>query len=125
MENYLNDIAFYTYIGWILAAIIIFIMMLRKYPFGKWTKENPNPYAMETMGIPRGVIRGLITISVVLMVLLFTMLQFLDGNSQSVNESTMSLLKDLLTAFHVIIAFYFGGKIMENISKNNGQQKSK
>ncbi len=59
----------YVPIGvWLIIVVVFFVILLRKYTFGKWTEENPNPYQGETFDMPRGVFRGTLTLTLVFVV---------------------------------------------------------
>lgn len=92
-------------------VIILFAFLLFKYTFGNWTPENPNPYKGETLGLPRGIFRGVLTIVLLFVTVLFEM------NNLSVGRDE-SYIIEFLVAFQMMIAFYFGSKVMHHISAN-------
>ena len=57
--------------AWLLLMAVTFLRLLKKYPLGNWTAENPNPHAKETFAMPRGVFRGMLTLSLLYAVVLF------------------------------------------------------
>jgi len=57
--------------AWLLVMTLVFVGLLWKYTFGKWTADNPNPYAKETFAMPRGVFRGMLTLSLLYIFMLF------------------------------------------------------
>jgi len=130
MENsHIINIAFYIVAFWIIAVIVFLVFLLRKYTFGRhWTKENPNPYAMETFGMPRGVLRGILTLSLLFMVMLLELLNLglisKGGGSSNNLLLTEDRYKDLMIAFQMMIAFYFGSKVMHHVTKAD-ERKSK
>ncbi|MEA3505501.1 MAG: hypothetical protein U9R32_09970 [Bacteroidota bacterium] len=93
---------------WMILLIIFFYFLLRRYTFKDW-KDKENPYKGETFAMPRGIIRGTITISLLFFVLLFETLVLivpeLEANSAH-----------LFNAFEMMIAFYFGSKVMHHLS---------
>ena len=67
----LNEFALTVVIIWIIIIIGVFVFLLRKYTFGKeWTPEDPNPHINETLAMPRGIMRAVLTLSVLFIVLL-------------------------------------------------------
>lgn len=96
---------------WLIGLIIFFIYMLRKYTFGKWGNQT-NPYIHETLGMPRGVIRGTITLSLLFFVLLFETLSLISTGLEARSEH-------LFTAFELMIAFYFGSKVMHHLTSSD------
>ena len=61
----LNNFALGVMLGWIVLVILFMAVLMRKYTFKVWTKEEPNPYQDETLGIPPGVFRAILTLSVI------------------------------------------------------------
>lgn len=94
---------------WLIISTIFIVVMFRKYTFGDWTKENPNPCEGETFNMPRGTIRGILTMS-----LLFITVVIELANVRIVGlEAEFS---DFLAAFQMMVAFYFGAKVMHHIN---------
>lgn len=96
--------------GWLVINTVIFFRLLGKYTLGNWTKDNPNPYQNETFGMPRGVFRGFMTLSLLFIVMLLEVVNLqMTGLEEKIDK--------LLVAFQMIIAFYFGGKVMHHVTK--------
>ena len=104
-------IAIFSIVGlWLIGISVLFIKLLKKYPFGKqWTEKNPNPYKNETFAMPRGIFRGILTLSLLFIVMLLEVvnLQML-GLEQKIDQ--------LLVAFQMMLAFYFGSKVMHHVT---------
>ncbi|MCF8231654.1 MAG: hypothetical protein K9J27_05635 [Bacteroidales bacterium] len=96
---------------WLILVIILFIYLLRKFTFGKW-KNGENPYKDETFGMPRGVFRGTLTLSLLVFVLLFETLSLISPDLEARSEH-------LFTAFELMIAFYFGSKVMHHLTASD------
>ncbi len=94
---------------WMVLLIIVFWKMVQKYPLGKWSKADPNPYDGETLSMPRGTIRGVLTLTILASVIL---LQLYAIN----NMDSMEKITPMLNAFELIIAFYFGSKVMHHLA---------
>lgn len=113
------DYFWYIYLPiglWILLLIILLAALLRKYTFGNWigkNAENKNPYETETLGLPRGLMRGLLSLS-----LLFVVILFETYNLQTDAESEMKFM-EFLTAFQMMIAFYFGSKVAHHVTSTD------
>ena len=119
--DFLNQVALGVVIIWILLIIIFFVFLLRKYTFGKnWTVDNPNPYEKETLGMPRGVFRAVLTLSILFVVIL------LEVHSLSFPVEKLALngeifvpedrFNRMMVAFQMMLAFYFGSKVMHHIT---------
>jgi hypothetical protein len=104
---------------WIGLVILIILALLVRYTLGVgFNKENPNPYAKETFAMPRGVFRGILTLSLLFVVLLLEMLS-LNGKVIPVGEKIFvpeDMYGKLMVAFQMMIAFYFGGKVLHHVT---------
>ena len=56
---------------WMALVLGFFILLLKKYTFGDWSKDNPNPYDGETFNMPRGVFRGILTLTLLFVTVIF------------------------------------------------------
>lgn len=101
---------------WILGVIVVAIILMRRYTFGKWTKENPNPYEGESFAMPRGVMRGILSISLLFIVMLLEIVSLQD---RGFAEGSM---KELLVAFQMMLAFYFGSKVMHHVTSADARK---
>lgn len=113
----LNNVALGVVILWIVFVIILFIYLLKKYTLNE---DKPNPYKDETLGMPRGVMRAILTLSVLFIVLLlevngmfFDPKELLVGGEIFIPEKRFD---HILVAFQMIIAFYFGSKVMHHMT---------
>lgn len=94
---------------WLLLVLTFFIILLRKYTFGTWTPEHPNPFEGETFQMPRGVFRGILTLTLLFVTIIIEMTNVkIIGLEQEIHE--------LMVAFQMMIAFYFGSKVMHHIT---------
>ena len=94
---------------WLVLSLIFVVVMFKKYTFGDWTKENPNPCDGETFNMPRGTFRGILTLS-----LLFITVVIELANVKIIGlEAEFS---EFMAAFQMMIAFYFGAKVMHHIN---------
>ncbi|MCQ2974466.1 MAG: hypothetical protein MJ211_06600 [Bacteroidales bacterium] len=100
---------------WMALSLIFVIIMFKKYTFGDWTKENPNPCDGETFNMPRGTFRGILTLSLLFITVVIELANVkIIGLEQEFTE--------FMAAFQMMIAFYFGAKVMHHI---NSVDKSK
>lgn len=104
------------FVIWFLGIIIYMIYLVLKYdPF-----KNPNsPYIKETMGLPPGVFRAIITITLLFAIVL------LEGyalTNMEQHDKIQKVLDPLITAFQLMIAFYFGTKMVDMISGKDKEQ---
>ncbi len=99
---------------WMGLVVILFVLLLRRFTFAK---GGENPYKNETFAMPRGVLRGVLTVSVMFVVLLLQVLVFyLAHNDVSTWEHLQHVFDPIMTAFQMIIAFYFGGKVVDHLA---------
>ena len=94
---------------WLIVVCVVFGILLKKFTFGDWTEEHPNPYQGETFGMPRGVFRGFLTLSLLFIVMLLEIVNL-------VTEGLEGKIDQLLVAFQMMLAFYFGSKVMHHIT---------
>lgn len=100
---------------WMLLVLVFFILLLRKYTFGNWTPENPNPFEGETFMMPRGVFRGTLTLTLLFVVIIIELTNVrVIGMEEEIHE--------LMIAFQMMIAFYFGSKVMHHITSVEKQK---
>ncbi|PIE85972.1 MAG: hypothetical protein CSA05_02935 [Bacteroidia bacterium] len=100
---------------WIILVLIVVFLSLWKYTFGHWTAENPNPYQDETLGLPRGIFRGLLTITLLFVTVLLEVVHVRLGKDE-LN------FREFLVAFQMMIAFYFGSKVMHHVTSVDGKK---
>jgi hypothetical protein len=97
---------------WLALLLGFFIFLFVRFTFGKWTTENENPYKDETFGMPRGTFRGSLTLTLVYIV---TVLELVNvrvvGFEMEIHE--------LMVAFQMMIAFYFGSKVMHHVTASD------
>lgn len=94
---------------WAVLVTIYLIVLSRKYTFGNWSQENPNPYCNETMGLPRGVMRGILTLTILFVVVLLEVYTLHDPAFEG-------RIKEFMIAFQMVLAFYFGSQVMNYIT---------
>jgi hypothetical protein len=95
---------------WSVLLICYIIWLSNKYTFGKWDQDkNKNPYCDETLGMPRGTMRGLLTLTVLFVAIVLEVftLQY-DKHEQNTHE--------FIVAFQMVLAFYFGSQIMGQVT---------
>ncbi len=116
----LNNVALGVVIGWIVIIIILFIFMLIKYTFKEWPEDKPNPYAKETLGMPRGAFRGILTLSIlfIVMVLEINSLKFSPEELDVAGKIFIpeDRFREMMVAFQMVVAFYFGSKVMHHVT---------
>lgn len=94
-------------IAWLVVVIYWLNKMMDKYTYGvqaageKWE----NPYRDETLGLPPGTLRAILTLTIMIVVIV---LVFVSG-----------AYEEIITAFEIILAFYFGGRLVNNVSLND------
>ena len=94
---------------WALLIIIFFYALSRKYTFGKWEKDCPNPFNEETLCFPKGTFRGILTITIMFVAILLEI--FTLKHPEYENH-----IGKFLTAFQMVLAFYFGSQVMSTLT---------
>lgn len=94
---------------WLVLVILLVGLLLRKYTFGNWTPNHPNPYQKETLGLPRGVMRGVLTLTLLFMVVMLEIFTIRF-------EKFETRIGDFMVAFQMMLSFYFGGKVMHHLT---------
>jgi hypothetical protein len=91
--------------------LVIVLILIFRYPLGKYylSGQAENPYKAETMGIPRGVIRGVLTLTILFGAVI---LQVFIVNS----ESPVERIAPFMTAFEIMLGFYFGSKVVHHLT---------
>lgn len=113
MEDRTFILYFYTpIIVWLVLIVLLFAFLLARYTFGKWTNENPNPYSKETLGLPRGIFRAVLTLTLLFGAVIFELIHMKLGRPESHME-------EFMVAFQMMIAFYFGSKVMHHVASND------
>jgi hypothetical protein len=105
------------FIIWFLGIIFFLIYLVLKYD----PMKNPDsPYVYETLSLPPGVFRAILTVTLLFAIVL------LEGyalTSIDKHEPIQKILNPLITAFELMIAFYFGTKMVSMVS-GNGKDES-
>ncbi len=101
--------------AWLFGVFLLFCFMLKKYTFGVWSDASPNPYRTETLAMPRGVFRGVLTMTLLFVAVLSVLadIRFDFGAEKS---------EQVMTAFQMMIAFYFGSKVMHHMTSTDGKK---
>lgn len=96
---------------WLVAMIVFLWIVSKRYTLGKYGKPGfgENPYKTETMGIPRGMIRGLLSLTILIGAVLFQVyaLRYLESETK---------IKPFMTAFEIMLGFYFGSKVVHHLA---------
>jgi len=95
---------------WTFLLVVYFFFLGRKFTFGNWTASNPNPYCDETLGLPKGTFRGVLTITIMFVAILLEVFTLRNPEYEKHTEK-------FLTAFQMVLAFYFGSQVMSTLTK--------
>ncbi len=106
---------FIPVMAWLVGIIVLLIILLRKYTLADWTVDNPNPYQKQTLGMPIGIFRGVITMTLLFVVILFEAVNIKDPDFETRADM-------LLVSFQMMIAFYFGSKVMHHVTAVDGKK---
>ncbi len=98
---------------WLILVLIFIILLFQRFTFSnRWTKDNPNPYKDETFGMPRGTFRGILTMSLLYVAIILELVNVrIIGFEEEV--------KEFMIAFQMMIAFYFGSKVMHHVTSSD------
>ena len=119
LSNAYLTICLALFVIWFLGIIVFLIYMILKYQ----PIDNENsPYHKETLGLPPGTLRAILTLSLLMAVIL------LEGyalTNMAQVTAIQKILEPLLTAFQLMIAFYFGTKMVGMVSGDKKKTKPK
>lgn len=96
---------------WTVTLVVFLGALVKRYTLFDprvWTRET-HPFAAETLAMPRGVFRAVITVSLLIFVLFMEVVSLSRGGLEQ-------HIEQLLTAFQMMLAFYFGGKVMHHLA---------
>lgn len=114
MDQAIRTTVFLPLLIWIILVIVFLWLLVKKYPLGIYSRKSnlENPYKLETMGIPRGVIRGILALTVLVAVVLFQIyaLRFLESDEK---------ISSFISAFEIVLGFYFGAKVVHHITASD------
>jgi len=98
---------------WLGLVVVFIVLLFVRFTFSnRWTKENPNPYQTETFGMPRGTFRGILTMTLLYIVVILELVNVrIIGFEQE--------FKEFMVAFQMMIAFYFGSKVMHHVTSSD------
>jgi hypothetical protein len=109
--QWLVVIAVVALLVWLVALLVFFVVMVRHYTLrdpASWP-GGQSPFVGETLAMPRGVFRAVLTVSLLVVVLFMEIVSLTQGGLER-------HLEQLLVAFQMMLAFYFGGKVMHHIA---------
>lgn len=96
---------------WLGLVLAFFIFLFFKFTFGDWT-DRKNPYQNETWGMPRGTFRGVLTLTLLFVTIVLELVNVrVIGFEAEIHE--------FMVAFQMMIAFYFGSKVMHHITASD------
>lgn len=110
-ENWMTTVMYGVLILWAALVVIFLAVLIKRYTLydpNRWTKAT-HPFIGETLALPRGVFRALITVSLLIFVLFMEIVSLAGGGLE---ES----IEGMLTAFQMMLAFYFGSKVMHHLA---------
>ncbi len=101
-------IGFLVIFAWLIACTIFLINLLRKFTY----MQESNPHLKETMGLPRGTMRGFLTLTLLIVVVVLVCMSLVIDDFRGHFES-------LIGAFELMLAFYFGSKVMHHVTNSD------
>ncbi|MEL6560925.1 MAG: hypothetical protein AAFQ94_22210 [Bacteroidota bacterium] len=138
-EQFFFNLAAAIMLSWIITIIIFYIWAMYYFHIHLAVEDkeneallnNPdtvvelgdkllkNPHHGETMGLPKGTIRGTIALSLLIAGLALLIASFEMNQTYSANALFVDNFEFIKTAFLMVIAFYFGTKSLSAISNRN------
>jgi len=109
-QSWVFIVIFALVVLWLLGIVILFVKLLKKYTLKDWGEEK-NPYQGETFAMPRGVMRGTLTLSLLFIVMLMEVVNLAIGG-----DGIEGKINQLMVAFQMMLAFYFGSKVMHHVT---------
>lgn len=102
---------------WLALVTIWFVKMLKKYTWNPKMQES-GVFSKETLNMPRGTLRGALTLTLLVVVIIFV------GVTMFVTQ-LKGQFDTLINAFELMIAFYFGSKVMHHITSSDKEKTRK
>jgi hypothetical protein len=102
-------------IAWLVGLAFWLKKLIINYTLKDWGNKT-NPYESETLGLPRGTLRGILTLTLLIVVVILVCISMVVKPLRGGFES-------LVDAFQVMLAFYFGSKVMHHVT-NSDKKKS-
>lgn len=102
-------------IAWLVGLTIWLKKLIKNYTLKDWGNKT-NPYQNETLGLPRGTLRGILTLTLLVVVVILVC-------TSMVVKPLRGGFESLIDAFQVMLAFYFGSKVMHHVT-NSDKKKS-
>ncbi len=90
-------------IAWIVMVIIATLVLLRRS-----VKHPNNPNRGQTLGLPQGYFRVIITLTSLFMFILLTV------NHKLFNEEVLKSIKDIVM---IVVSFYFSNSMLKKLKK--------
>lgn len=88
-----------------------------------YEERSENPNKEHTLGLPPGTVRGTLTLTLMVAALALTIAYMGEGNSLENNQFFIDNFDFFKQAFLMMIAFYFGSKSLEYISKTSKEKE--
>jgi len=114
---YPSDFYFWVVGIWLAVVILFLAVMITKFTCRNWPADCPNPYQEETLGMPPGVLRSLLTLSLVVFIFLIELYRF------QYPFALEEFSKLLIQGFEIMLGFYFGTKALQTLSNNETKSK--
>ncbi len=93
--------------AWII-LVVLYLWKLTKTFLLNGDSNVENPYKAETMGLPRGTIRGILTLTLLFIAILLQL--------YAIRHDALEKINVMMGAFELMLAFYFGSKVMHHLS---------
>jgi uncharacterized membrane protein len=98
-------------VAWLAGIAFYLKKLLYDFTFKDWGSKE-NPYKDETLGLPRGTLRGVLTLTLLIVVVVLVC-------TSMVVKPLRGGFDSLVDAFEIMLAFYFGSKIMHHVTDSD------
>ena len=104
-------------IAWLVGLAFWLKKLINNYTLKDWGNKT-NPYEKETLGLPRGTLRGILTLTLLIVVVILVC-------TSMVVKPLRGGFESLVDAFQVMLAFYFGSKVMHHVTRSDKKKTEK
>jgi amino acid permease len=99
---------------WFCLVVLWLIKMMRQYTWNEKIK-NSEQYSSETLNLPPGTLRAILTLSLLITLVVLVCISMFVTQLKGQFDS-------IVGAFELMIAFYFGSKVMDNVTSNDREK---
>lgn len=102
---------------WLVLVVLWLARMMNKYTWNEEVKRS-EAYIKETLNMPRGTLRGVLTLTLLVVVVILVCVSMFVTQLKGQFDS-------MVNAFELMIAFYFGSKVMHHVTSSDKEKNEK